>query len=211
MKRFIDWHDPRHTALVLRRLLDDTRLDLSEKLARATIHLRAAITRISQIGRGTEWLESILPPRRKKPAYEEPTPWLTTGGFNPGPGEPLSGTKRQEYEDSVRAIRDTFPISELPPLLREQAASLAREVRATGAEPVFVAMPSVNGGENYADPRTQGIDARFISLVSPEKFPELYDPARHNDVWHLTEQGARDFTNALANEFQTLLESSGEK
>ena len=72
---------------------------------------------------------------------------------------------------------------------------------------MFIAMPSVNGGENYADPRAQGIDAGFISLASPARFPELYDPARHNDVWHLTEQGARDFTHDLASEFQALLES----
>jgi len=207
VKRFIHWHDPRHTVLVLRRLCTDPRVPVGEKLARASIHLRAAFTRGSQIGRGSEWLETILPPQRKGPAFEEPTPWRNAGGFSPGPGEPMSGDKRAQYERSVSAVRAAFPTTPWPALLREQAAVLTREIRATGAEPVFVVMPTVNGGENYADSSTQGIDARCISLTSPERFPELYDPDRHNDEWHLTARGARDFTHALATEFQALLEA----
>ena len=210
MKRFIHWHDPRHTVLVLRRLFGDRRVATGEKIERACIHLRAALTRCSQIGRGSEWLATVLPPPEPDTIYEEPIPWLDHAGFSPGPGEPMTGAAREKFERSVRAIRDSFPTSALPVLLRHEAAQLAREIRATGAEPVFIAMPSVNGGENYADPRTQGIDAAFLSLVSPARFPELYDPARHHDVWHLTEPGARDFTRDLASEFQTLLESHGE-
>jgi hypothetical protein len=208
VKRFIHWHDARHTLLVLRRLFTDSRIGAWEKSGRAAIHLRAAFRRCSQIGRGAEWLEpALLPPQKKKAVFEEPTPWLATGGFHPGPGEPMRGSKREQFEQSVSAIRTSFPTVDLPPLLREQAAVLAREIRATGAEPVFIAMPTVNGGENYADPRTQGMDADFISLVSPERFPLLYDPDRHNDEWHLTETGAHDFTRYLAGEFQALLES----
>ena len=205
-KRFLHWHDPRHTALVLRRLFTDPRVPIGEKMARASIHLRAAGTHCSQIGRGSEWLETGLAEQDDAP-FAEATPWLTRGGFNPGPGEPISGSKRAQFEKSVSAIRASFPTSPLPALLGEQAAQLAREIRATGAEPVFIAMPTLNGGENYAGPRAQGIDADFISLVSPDRFPELYDPDRHNDVWHLTAQGARDFTRSLASEFQTVLES----
>jgi hypothetical protein len=206
-QRFVAWHDLRHTAIVLHRLCADDRLNAGEKFARAVIHLRAALARFSTAGRGAALLRPALdPPRRKKGAKEEAPSWLATQGFFPGAEEIMHGPKRDAFEAAVRAIRTSMPLVELPPDLRRDAAVLAREIRASGAVPVFIVMPTVNGGENFVHPRTQGIDAECISLVSPEKFALLYDPDRHNDDWHLTGQGARDFTRILGEEFRALLE-----
>lgn len=210
-KRFVNWHDVRHTLLVLRRLFVDGRVAPGEKLARTAIHLRAAFTRCSHIGRGSELATPLLQDdpkaKKKKAAFEEPTPWLARAGFNPGPPEVFPGPKRAEFEAAVRAIRESFPPSLLPPTLREQAAQLVREVRAIGAEPVFVVMPTVHGSENFEDIRSQGVDAPLLSLVSPRRFPELYETRLHNDDWHLTEEGARIFTRDLAGEFRALLDA----
>jgi hypothetical protein len=210
-KRFISWHDPRHTGIVLRRLFADSRVELGEKLARASIHLRAAFTRASRSGRGCEFLADAFYQDRKKAKFEEPILWLDRGGFAPGQSEPLSGAKRENYERAVVAMQDDFPFAPLPPNLRDEAAALAREVRAIGAEPVFVVMPTLRADENYTDLRGQGVDASFISLVSQARFPKLYDSQRHNDDWHLTETGARDFTRYLGAEFAALLQRQGVK
>ena len=79
---------------------------------------------------------------------------------------------------------------------------LIAEVRAAGAQPIFVLSPTVLGREFFAPPPT---GAQFIAFNDPQKYPQLYDPEVRYDTWHFNPRGAALFTDLLAERFALLL------
>jgi hypothetical protein len=89
----------------------------------------------------------------------------------------------------------------VPPLLAEALRDLVAEVRAAGAEPVFVISPTVVGRENLADVAAAGIDAPVIAFTDPQRHPGVFRAENHCDEEHLNAKGAEEFTRALAEEW----------
>jgi hypothetical protein len=206
--RFVHWHDLRHTALVIDRAFHDDRLSLGEKLRRSGIHLYAALVRHAQRGQAAAVLQPVLNPPRPGKIYVEPTPWLATAGFSADTSKPFEGAKRAEFEAAVKSGKLAYRESALPPTLRRAAADLVRDVRAAGVEPVFIIMPTVNGGEGYSAVRSQGVDAALISMAGPQRYPDLYRTDWHRDDVHLTEVGARALTAHIVEEFRRIFYSA---
>jgi len=84
------------------------------------------------------------------------------------------------------------------PVFREALHDLIADVRRAGAEPIFVIAPTINAAENFTEIPD---GAAVFALNDPAQYPELFNPEKHYDAWHLNEKGAVDFTAILAQKF----------
>jgi hypothetical protein len=200
--RYVHWHDLRHTAMVLRRIADSTAPG-SERAAQAFVHARCFFKRLSNIGRGPEWIEPRL--RGPQKTRRLVVPWEGHEGFEPKTNPIFAGVKRANYEDSAAYVADhplaTTPIS---PLLGAELRAIVAEVHGAGAQTVFVISPTLIVGENLADLAAAGIDAPVIAFTDPRRCPGVFRGENHCDEQHLNATGAAEFTRMLAEEFAGL-------
>lgn len=197
--RTFHWHDWRHTLMVLRHIFASP-ISWDEKRRLASLHITCFAGRMSNAGRGPELLAARLRPSKK--ATQPLPPWEGREGFVPDSSKSLTGAERTQYEASVAFVKATPPPPlPLSPLMREALSDLVGEIDRRGAVPVFIIPPSVNGRENIAPPRSQGIDAALLAFNDANRFPELFETDRHCDVQHLNARGAADFSRRLAESF----------
>ncbi len=198
--RYVHWHDLRHTALVLRHIASSGETT-GVKAGQVLVHAGCFLARMSNFGRGPEWLGVKLrgPPK----AWRMEMPWRDHAGFEPATSPVLAGTRRTNYEAAVRYL-ETNPLQRtaVPPLLGSALRELVAEVRAAGAEPLFVITPTVLARENLADLAAAGIDAPLIAFTDPRRHPAVFRADHHCDEEHLNAAGAAEFTRALAVEWQ---------
>jgi hypothetical protein len=209
------WHDWTHTELVVRANLRDPRYAGWEGWKMVQTHARLMGNYYLDLGRAAELLEAAARARRpdKAPAsalHEKPyaREWIGAAGFVPPPDIALSGDAAQKYEEGLAGFRTVSATGALAPEMRARVQTLAAAVRATGATPVFVVTPSLNGQERIVDLRTQGIDADLWAFNDATLFPALYAASARADYAHLNEIGAREFTRLLAERFAALRQHS---
>ncbi|MGV3531986.1 MAG: hypothetical protein ACO1QR_06415, partial [Chthoniobacteraceae bacterium] len=102
------------------------------------------------------------------------------------------------YEETVARLRRNLSQSPVGPVFRGAIAELVRDIRAAGAEPVFVIAPTLNARENFTG-LPEGV--ALFAFNDPNEHPVLFDPAMHYDGWHLNGRGAAVFTDLLAERF----------
>lgn len=201
--RFIYWHDWRHTWLALRSTVTESvggQRTAEEKAAQAWRHLALWGQRFAHAGAGCERLQIALNLKREK----APAPILNAG-FEIGKLGPLRGKELQKFEEQLVRFR-TFKPAPITPAFRDALAEVVAEVRAAGAEPIFVVSSNTRGRERFTDWPPPGVTV--FAFDDPDKFPALYDAKHRCDVAHLDPIAAKEFTRLLAERFARFLEES---
>ena len=175
------------------------RLSFWKKADLALTHASYLAKRWTNIGRSSEWLDHWLRvPGKKRPKSPK---WVSTNGYEAGLDRVMAGKELEQYEKQVDDFRQV-PVVEIRPEMRQAINDISAEVRAAGAEPIFVLAPTQDRRENI---KALPVDAAYFSFADPEKYPALYDAANRYDGWHLNEEGARIFTTHLAERFSAQL------
>jgi hypothetical protein len=200
--RYVHWHDFQHTALVLRQIAGSTASG-AEKWSQAWVHAACFGSRLSNIGRGPEWVDAKL--RGPQKTWRIELPWQASAGFEAQTSPALSGAARASYEAAVVQLQ-SVPMAErpVPPLLGAAWSETVNEVRAAGAQAVLVISPTVVARENLTGLAAAGIDAPVIAFTDPRRHPAIFNAENHCDEQHLNARGAAEFTRALAEESATL-------
>lgn len=199
--RSVYWHDWRHTSIALRHIASvsmEGQRTLEEKAGLFTKHLGLWLQHATSIGNGSERLRLALKLDREKKL----TP-VRFGGWEPGGNGPLTGEQLALFEREVARLRAGAEPKPIQPLLRSALEDIAAEVRAAGAEPIFIVASGIYGAERFTDWPPAGV--KVLAFDDPAKYPQLYDPAHRYDAHHLDPAGAKEFTRLLAERFAALL------
>lgn len=194
--RMAYWHDLRHTALAFRDILA-SRFHWDQKADLLAQHGRLCASQVLNLGRGADLLNKRLAP---KPPRRKPYTWASAAGFEAGPDLGMEGKVREGYLMTVERLKKGIPLKPVRPVFRDALHEIIHDVRRAGAEPIFVIAPTINGAENFTDIPD---GAAVFAFNDPAQHPELFDPAKHYDAWHLNEKGAVDFTRLLAERFKS--------
>ncbi len=191
--RMLHWHDAKHTWLALRDICahgwpPEKRRDLLWR------HAQLGIRRIAHLGQGADLLQGLFKPRKSKSRDV-----AAFAGWEVEPERRMEGKELTAFLAGVAAMKGPLEPAPVRPVFREALAEIIREVRTAGAEPVFVVPPTLNPGENFTGVPS---DATVWLFIDPNQYPDLFEPDRHYDAWHLNEKGAIEFTSALAEKFQ---------
>lgn len=196
--RYLHWHDVRHTVLVLRHIAGSGE-KFAVKSEQLAVHLSSFLARMTNFGRGPELLAAKL--RGPQKTWSIPIPWKDHAGFEAQMVPRMEGQRRATYEAAVKYVGEHgLARTPVPPLLAGELRALVAEVRAAGAEPVFVITPTVLARENLVDLEAAGIDAPLIAFTDPRRHPGVFLAENHCDEEHLNATGAAEFTRALAEE-----------
>lgn len=194
-QRMAYWHDLAHTCMAWEAIFDPKQifpLQPSDQRAAAWEHLTIFGKEAVNLGRGAGELAPRLGVRKTK--VPKPPEWSHDEGFFPGRQEGMTGKSRTDYLAAVEALHSQTPL-DAPPSLMRALEKIIADVRAAGAEPIFVITPTINENENF---RAIPGGATLIKLNEPQKHPALFEPELHYDPWHLNEKGAHVFTQILA-------------
>ena len=211
--RAVYWHDLPGLLDAWRRVAA-SRDGRREKLELVWLHLRHAAWRASNFGRAERAIEAW-----HDGADPADLAVAAAGGFEalddrPDPASlrmreqflaSLPGYVAQLDEIELRNRVPSLAPADLARSMREQTAWL----RAAGIEPIYVIPPvSWPTPELIAIAREPGIGA-VVSLASPARFPELFDPAHRWDGTHVNRAGAALASERLAAEVGPRLEGAG--
>ncbi len=186
------WHDWQHTRLAWRHVWSAPELH-SERGPLACEHGWHLLKMWVNLGRGAELAQQALAVRATRP--ESPPAWAGARGYEPGPDTALTGSKLARYLSDVESLRAGLPPRALSPALSDGIRALSADIRAAGAEPLFVLAPTVVQRENF---RAMPPGAPLFAFNDPARYPTLFDPANRYDGWHLNARGAVEFTRVLA-------------
>lgn len=202
-RRTAYWHDARHTAMAWASIRDRAFKPI-ERWQLVVDHGAILLRNWTNSGRGAEWLgyEFGIEKRKKDSRWDPPDEWKNDEGYQPEPDEPLAGEPLKQFMRSVEARKRSFPPRPMPPSLRDAFADIVAEIRAAGAEPIILITPTVRPEENFAG---FAPDVTVWSYHDPNQYPALYDPALRHDPTHLSHDGAKAFTNLLADRFAAKL------
>jgi hypothetical protein len=193
--RSVYWHDWKHTAMVYRLMLEAS-LPPMEKCGELAEHAWLFLQRMTNPGRGYEWLVNRYFPSKN----EEDTGWKIRAGFDP---EGIEGEwnerARANLARQVEAVTESLPPQSLRPGFAVALRDLLKDLDRAGVEPVFVISPTVRPEENLVRGLPDGL--AIFRFNRPAGFPRLYVPETHYDVGHLNEAGAHEFTRLLADLF----------
>lgn len=201
--RDVYWHDVTHTRLVLQAIGRES-ISMREKSRRATEHAAFALTCLTNADLGAQWLRPRLglEKRDQDKRYRPPKDWADTAGYAQlHEARLVTDKKLWRYLQKV-AERAPGPPLTVPAFWRRELERVVKEIRAIGAQPIFVNPPSVQGRENYwGYPE----DVPLFRFQDSTKFPELFEAAHHYDQGHLNHEGAEILTDLLSARFVELL------
>ena len=201
-KRAVYWHDFPHTIIACRHVIEidmEGQRTFAEKLDRCWMHASLFAQRGLGLGRGFEWMETRLKLRSEKKADK-----VANEGHEPGGKGPLNGRMLAHFNNAVKRLTRNRTPRVIHPVLRQALDDLIEEVRAAGAEPIFVVASSLYGAERFRDWPPERVTV--LRFDDPNAYPDLYDPAHRYDPHHLDAIGAQNFTRHLAEQFADVLE-----
>lgn len=213
-ERAIQWHDPLESWLVLRSSwLEDapqpTRFDY---LVTHALHLGAHVL---QLGRAAESVRAAFKP-------DEPTPeWVRDGGFR--------GYSEDEYRSGFTAglrsrflagqseyLQDVERLAEanaapttLAHFNRMALAQQVEQIRAAGAEPIYLLPPTPVPIPEARLLAAQGLVPNLVVLNDARLYPDLFLLEHRFDYKHVNREGAELFTWHLARQFVEIVSSTG--
>jgi hypothetical protein len=190
------WHDWEHTRMAWDGIEYWPKITSKEKRTYAIGHALLLLEQWVNLGRGSEFLEPLF--SNPKERSERTDAWMANEGFRAGPEHGLPAEELNDYNALLEKLKTKMDPIKVNPALSKAVEKATGEIRAAGAEPIFVIGPSLNFRENFA-----GLPDNVLLLPfnDPNKFPSLYDPAIHYDAWHLNGKGAIEFTDFLARDF----------
>ena len=194
------WHDWQHTWIALQHVMasPDVPRPLSERLDQSLTHLLLWTQRSLNAGSGSQRFQVAMKLEREKKA--DP---VEDDGWEAGPIRQLSQKDIDAFNNELVRLKTIQP-KPIPPLLRDSLDSVTKEIRAAGAEPIFVVASGFYGRERFTDWPPPGVTV--FAFDDPEKYPELYNYEHRFDVHHLDPRGAVDYTRILADRFAKFLE-----
>jgi len=200
--RAVYWHDLRHTWIAWRHALQVDMLGQRtprEKAEAIWRHAQLWGQRATGLGHGHDQIEVAL----KLADEKKPRP-VVAAGFEAGGIGPLRGEMLKMFTRAVDRLKTNPPRRPIHPVLRDALEQVIKEVRAAGAEPVFVVAANIFGAERYNNWPPAGVE--ILRFDDPNRYPDLYDPAHRYDPHHLDATGAQAFTRHLAEQFLNVLE-----
>lgn len=185
------WHDWRHTRLACEALIG-SKFSPQQKWDLALGHFAHFARTSLNFGRGADWLEGRLTLVKKSTSAKG---WISADGFEPLPNRSMSATEIADYERAVARSRQKMKPQPLPPPSRKAFTELIQEIRALGAEPIFIVTPTLLKMENITEAPN---GATLFTFNDPNAYPELFEVAERYDTGHLDAKGAVKFTDLLA-------------
>ena len=185
------WHDWRHTRLALADV-GRSKWPWLKKARIAADHARHFVAHWGNFGRGAEFLRAHLAVVRKSDAAREIVP---DEGFRTSRDTALQPAELARFLELKAQLPATFEPQPLHSLFRNALAELIRDVRSSGAEPIFVLTPMTGGSDHFVDAPE---DAPVLVLNDPSAQPALFEPQLYVDPFHLNAEGAAVFTGLLA-------------
>jgi hypothetical protein len=114
----------------------------------------------------------------------------------------MHGSDLRNFEESVAQLPKQRPKVEMNSALAGALAELISEIRAAGAQPIFVICPGLNPRANFS--AAPG-NLPLFAFNDPNRYPALFKAVVHYDAEHLNKQGAVIFTSLLASSFSEYL------
>ena len=82
-------------------------------------------------------------------------------------------------------------------------------IRRAGAEPIYLITPTARPTPELYRLAADGRVPRLLAFNDPERYPDLFTLGHRFDAEHLSTEGARRFSAALAARFARLLDDRG--
>ncbi len=214
-RRTIFWHDATETRAVLDSTLR-AELPFVARTSLALTHVLHFAARATGAGRGRDF---VLRRWRETGPPED----LPRQGFEPyvagPPGAPSRNLMRRRFLQQIDAYRhavdklaagtssdssgDRYNLA----VLEEQSTMIRR----AGVVPLSLITPIPRPTPELTRLEGLGLIPGLLAFNEPGLYPELYDVMNRFDQEHLTEQGARAFTDHLARRLAPLLGQSAEQ
>jgi hypothetical protein len=185
------WHDWPHTRLACEALIG-SKFSPQQKWDLALGHVAHFARTTLNFGRGADWLSGCLTHVKKSTIAKD---WISADGFEPLPKRTMSATEIVNYERAVARSRQKMKPQPLRPPSRKAFTELIQDIRALGAEPIFVVTPTLLRMENFTEAPN---GATLFTFNDPNVYPELFEVTERYDTGHLDAKGAVKFTDLLA-------------
>ncbi len=211
--RYTDWHDAPTTWQVLRSLWRSG-LSVSEKLELTWMHARLFATRLANYGTGDRFDFGADPKwQRRVDRMGEVQGYLPleTRRGNAARRRRAFLSKPGLYENQVARLRRYAQAGELAAprwsatydrtSLEEQVAT----VEEFGVVPVYLVPPLLTRGPDFPALAGEGLIPHVIDLRDPLTHPGLFDVANRFDQEHMSIEGAREMSEAIADQLEPLL------
>ncbi|MBA3963366.1 MAG: hypothetical protein H0X40_15895 [Chthoniobacterales bacterium] len=199
-QRTVYWHDWASTRIIFAKVL---RLDRHEKLKRdwqrylksreiLDQHFALFLRNETNVGRAQDQIPELL----HSPTNEDLVQKIggRAEGFNPFQRH-LSSNAAVAYQNQLaRESAETTSPNYLDTEEERAFRRVAAQIRALGAEPIFLVMPAKPAQPSrFHDPAP----APVLAFNSPATYPELYRSSIRVDDEHLNAEGATEFSRLL--------------
>ena len=199
-RRFLYWHNWPSTWLAVEEIADPDGERNWPKIMWQSVRSRNAATHVSMmlknyanVGSWRDFLDSLDGSRadEKRHLFDDGR------GYQPRTGA-LSAEEKTELEENIRDRTISSRAENVSPITEEGFRKCSVRVKENGAALVCVVPPILRQTQiSLRDSTT----ASILAFNDASKYPDLYDPARHVNLQHLTPEGAGIFTRALAERF----------
>ena len=218
MRGSIYLHDPVSSRLLLTYLWNSD-VELEQKRVITFNIVEACALDAFNVGRGLQWVRPLL----GEAVSEEDLAFrigLRADGWRSKDRLPKkrSAEKHRKFiadpagwQAKVNKLKGGGANSES---LRDSALPLLTRletlVRELGGEPIFISSPSSTGSEQLELAQAAGHITTLFQFSDPARFPELFTVESRWEAAHLSEAGAVDFSNLLADRLADWIEAQGD-
>ena len=213
-RRSLAWHEPELAWLASRTVLGSAR-PWPERLEETGAHALVALGNALNLGTGLPLASHLL--GEDAPREPQARQGMPYNGWRPleAEAEEQHGQRRQRLiERRAQLDADLAALAAAPrsaptdALTREVLGALVQRVRAAGAEPIFLVPPPTHERHpSYYGALEEGVIPNLFAYNDPERYPELYDPERFFDLFHLQMRASVDFTDRFARDLADWLDA----
>lgn len=208
--RVMYWHTWKNTRLAADYILSSDE-SLPSKAVLLTSHFLPFLYQQLNVGR---LFNQVLPSEFSPGEQQVAAEFTSTEGYYALSDE--SDPKRQAFLQNQQTY--TAQVAALGTLQSQPAGNpylsankqnlltrITQNIRAAGAEPIFVEPPSLHMINDFEFARQLGTIDTLLSYKDPNRFPQLYRVEQRYDADHLNDAGSREFTKLLAQDFSKVV------
>lgn len=221
--REIYWHRPKFTLFVTQAILVSDYNPLLKSKAIYS-HFIPTLYQITNVGKASIILQKFLLVDNREKLIDPISP---VGPFEDGFLSLEEERKTQDYYqkrhqnflDNIQSYKDqvnsletqTVPLETTKPHKAFVLDEMVESIEAIGATPLFLLAPSLDKQPDLIRAHSEGYVPTLFLFNDPTKFPNLYDASRRFDRDHLNDEGSREYTQLLAQQFVEYLAQKGVK